>query len=370
MKKSAIFSQIFPAALAGIALLGGCASQQDMRKVNLEMHTLDNRLIAIEESIKDIQQRIGTSVDSVQKKQAGIGNTIDQLNTRLLQTKGQLEESRHRYRSLNAELIRISKNLDQRLDRIDDKTGVIQEKLAAETSSLQDQVSTINTRLTGLQKEIGSLQQDTATLNQQIKNIKEARIREKAARARKAAETASAAREQVETADTEPTGTLHRITPVEKKKVVQASRGEPLEQEAEEQRPEEKAAPAEPVEQKSAAEKQYETAMNKFRAGDYREAKEIFSDIRKEYDGQEIAVKARFMVADCLFQLGNHSLAILEYQQVISDHPRHNKVPHALYNQATAFEKLGDEKTANIVYRKVVREFPDSEEAGLAKKKL
>ncbi|MFB0533101.1 MAG: tetratricopeptide repeat protein, partial [Desulfatiglandales bacterium] len=62
--------------------------------------------------------------------------------------------------------------------------------------------------------------------------------------------------------------------------------------------------------------------------------------------------------------------AILAYQKVINDYPKGNKVPIAMLHQAFAFEKINDKTTANLVFKKVVKNFPDTKEAEIAKKRL
>lgn len=372
MKKNTMLLQILPATFAGIFLLGGCATQQDMRRANLERRAQDSQIIELKKSIEKINDRIGDSVDSVQKNQAGLGNTVDELETTMLQTKGQLEESRHRYRSLNSELMKIKKNLNKRLDKIENKTTSLGEEFSAETSSLREEIGELDSKLASQQSGIKALDNNIDSLDQRVKDLKKARMEEKAARARKAAETAQATRKQTEDPDDE-SSTITLLKPEKMKKEVTAEKE--TAQKSRDAGPEQAdTASTEPEKEKEkekdSGQQKYEQGISEFKAANYRDAKEIFSDLRKEYGSKEIGVKARFMAADCLFKLENYSLAILEYQQVISDHSGHEKVPHALYNQASAFEKMGDQKTADIVYRKVVREFPNSEEATKAQEKL
>ncbi|MFP3983452.1 MAG: tetratricopeptide repeat protein [Desulfurivibrionaceae bacterium] len=371
MNKNTMLLRIIPVTFAGIFILGGCATQQDMRRANLERRAQDSQIIELKKSIEKINGKIGESVNSVQKNQAGLGNTLDEMETTLLQTKGQLEESRHRYRSLNAELIRIKENLNERLDQIEDRTTSLDENFSAETSSLKEEIDKLDKKLATQQSGIETLNNDITSLDQSIKEIKKARMEEKAAKARRAAESARAKREQTENSKDESSSTIALIKPEKMKKEVTAEKetsqksrdAEPKQEDITSTEPEKE-------EKKDSGQLKYEQGISEFEAANYREAKEIFSDLRKEYGSEDIGIKARFMVADCLFNLENYSLAILEYQQVISDHSGHKKVPHALYNQASAFEKMGDKKTADIVYRKVVREYPNSEEASKAKEKL
>ena len=63
-------------------------------------------------------------------------------------------------------------------------------------------------------------------------------------------------------------------------------------------------------------------------------------------------------------------MAILEFQKVIVEHPKHSLAPMALYKQGLSFEKIGDPETARIVYNKLVDSYPGSSEVGSAKTRL
>jgi TolA-binding protein len=41
-----------------------------------------------------------------------------------------------------------------------------------------------------------------------------------------------------------------------------------------------------------------------------------------------------------------------------------------MLHQALAFEKIDDKTTAQLVYKKLIKEYPQSKEAGIAKKRL
>ena len=69
-----------------------------------------------------------------------------------------------------------------------------------------------------------------------------------------------------------------------------------------------------------------------------------------------MAPNARFWLGDCYYSQQEFELSILEYQKVIADYPNHAKAPAALLKQGLAFEKLKDNETAKIVYKKVLDE--------------
>ena len=83
-----------------------------------------------------------------------------------------------------------------------------------------------------------------------------------------------------------------------------------------------------------------------------------------------MAVSARYYAAESLYEDKDYELAILEYQKVIVEHPKHELAPKALYKQGLAFEKIGDPETARIVYNKLVDSYSGSGEAASAKNRL
>ena len=68
--------------------------------------------------------------------------------------------------------------------------------------------------------------------------------------------------------------------------------------------------------------------------------------------------------------LKQYEQAILAYQQVIKHYPKGNKVPNAMLRQALAFEAIKDTTSAKLLLKKIIKNYPDSNEAGIAKTKL
>ena len=83
-----------------------------------------------------------------------------------------------------------------------------------------------------------------------------------------------------------------------------------------------------------------------------------------------MVANAQFWMGECLFKQNEFELAILDYQKVIVDYPRHTKAPAALLKQGMAFEKLKDAETAKIVYQKILDSYPKSDQANPAQKRL
>ena len=73
---------------------------------------------------------------------------------------------------------------------------------------------------------------------------------------------------------------------------------------------------------------------------------------------------------DSLYEAGNSALAEKSYavardyfDEIISDHPRHDRAPDALFQIAVAYQEEGDTVQAIANYDKVVQAYPSSERA-------
>jgi TolA-binding protein len=60
----------------------------------------------------------------------------------------------------------------------------------------------------------------------------------------------------------------------------------------------------------------------------------------------------------------------LEYEKVIKNYPQANKVPSALLKQGFAFLNIGDKSSAKLLLEQVVKDYPATNQARIAKAKL
>lgn len=102
----------------------------------------------------------------------------------------------------------------------------------------------------------------------------------------------------------------------------------------------------------------------------YAAARENFQKLLQTYPKSHLVDSAQFFIAESYFSEKWYEKAILEYQVVISKYTKSKKRPAALYKQARSFEIIGDITNAKARYKDLVNDYPNSSEAGLAKKKL
>jgi tol-pal system protein YbgF len=114
----------------------------------------------------------------------------------------------------------------------------------------------------------------------------------------------------------------------------------------------------------------YAAAYDNFKNGDYKKAREGFSDFLKKYPDNELADNANFWIGEAYFKEKDYENAILAYEKLMKEFPKSPKLPAAMFKQAKSFEAIGDEKTAKVIYQLLSQRYPDSAEAKSLKGKV
>lgn len=114
----------------------------------------------------------------------------------------------------------------------------------------------------------------------------------------------------------------------------------------------------------------YDMTLGYYRDGRQGEAIEGFKNFIKLYPKSDLADNAQFWIGECYRAQQQYREAILAYQRVINGYPKGNKVPSAMLHQALSFVKIKDETTASLVFKKLLKDFPKSKEAEIARKIL
>ena len=114
----------------------------------------------------------------------------------------------------------------------------------------------------------------------------------------------------------------------------------------------------------------YDTAYRDFSRGNYRLAITGFQELLRFHPDSDLADNAQYWTGECYYGLGELDEAILEYIKVRDLYPKGDKVAAATLKTGYAFLRKGDTAAARRYFETVVREFPKSDEAALAKDKL
>ena len=126
----------------------------------------------------------------------------------------------------------------------------------------------------------------------------------------------------------------------------------------------------EPGSKKQDKETMYAAAYQTFKEGQYDKSRTEFKNFLVAYPDTEYAGNAQFWIGECYFFEKNYEQAILEYEKVAKNYPKGNKVPYALLKQGLSFLKLNDKTSAKLILQQVIRDFPNTNQARIARSKL
>ncbi len=324
-----------------ILLLSQCASQDEVRKLNYQIRTVNQKVEEVKSS----------TVNQMQKRQASSVNKIDAVAGETEQLRALVEES------------------DQKSARLRDKT-------VTEMAALQ---STIERMRTENEQRIKTLETRVDQLAAGLDRVLQVRVQAAEQRARQAAKRAEEARKRTVVAAGAVGSSFVTVKPASRK--VRLGNGTVVETVSQQHRP-----AAASVKSKPKAEKQvvvaaepvasaagtdlFSQGLNSYKAGKYKDAYRTFEQVLSQNPQGKQAAQTLFYMGECLFNQGEFDLAILDYQKVISNHARDSHTPAALLKQGMSFEKLTDHETAKIIYKKLIADYPDSSESGLAAKRL
>lgn len=114
----------------------------------------------------------------------------------------------------------------------------------------------------------------------------------------------------------------------------------------------------------------YDLAKQALDKGKTDAAREGFQTFLKKYPKSKNADNAQFWIGEIFYREKWYEKAILEYQKVIENYPKGNKVPAAYLKQGFSFQNLGEKANARLILKELISKYPNSKEAESAKKKI
>jgi TolA-binding protein len=110
------------------------------------------------------------------------------------------------------------------------------------------------------------------------------------------------------------------------------------------------------------AEEMYRQIYLDFSRMKYEIALEQSEEFLREYPDDGLVEEVRFLRGECYVELGRDFDALKEFSAILQEFPRGRRTPAALLRMAISYERIGDTELAAGVVRRLVREYPDSEE--------
>ena len=325
-------------------LLTQCASQDEIRKLNYQIRTVNQKV----EEVK------ASTVNQMQKRQASSVNKIDAVQGETQQLRALVEESNQ-------------------------KSNLLREQTVQDIASLK---KTIDQMRMENEQRIKALEVQVAQLSEGLVRTQQARVQAAEQRAREAARRADEARKRtVMAAGAGSTGFVtlrpdaHKVK-ISSNTVVDAAPAKPRRTpSAPEAVPEttpvkKTVASSKPAPESAGGGDALSQAIHLFKIGKYKDAYKGFEQVLSGNPAGAKAAETLFYMGECLYNQGEYDLAILDYQKVISNHPKDSHTPAAMLKQGMSFEKLTDHETAKIIYKKLIAGYGSSAEAAQAEKRL
>jgi tol-pal system protein YbgF len=114
----------------------------------------------------------------------------------------------------------------------------------------------------------------------------------------------------------------------------------------------------------------YDTAWTDYTSGQWELCVTGFDQYLRTFPKSELADEAQLYIGECNYASGKHQEAVQAYTQVITVYPRSQSAAPAYYKRGLAFENLKQPDRARESFEAVVKNFPDSDAARLAKQAL
>ncbi len=114
----------------------------------------------------------------------------------------------------------------------------------------------------------------------------------------------------------------------------------------------------------------YQKYLEAARAGNHEYAAQGLRSFLDQHPGDDLADNAQYWLAETYYARKRYSLALVEFEKVVDRYPRGNKLPDALLKIGYCQAQLGKRADAARVLRRLVRAYPASGPAVLARGKL
>lgn len=113
----------------------------------------------------------------------------------------------------------------------------------------------------------------------------------------------------------------------------------------------------------------YEAALNLFKANKIKDAAQALDSFVKTYPDSTLTPNAQYWLGNAHYSLRDCKKAIDAQRVVVTKWPQHPKAPDALANIVTCQQELGDAKGAKATTDTLLAKYPDSPAAQAAKKR-
>ena len=114
----------------------------------------------------------------------------------------------------------------------------------------------------------------------------------------------------------------------------------------------------------------YDRVMEEFKHGDYEAALAGFRFFIELHRRSALAPNAQYWIGECQYRLGRYNDALSSFYNVRSYDPMSPKMAASSFKIGQTYSRLGDYERARMMFDRVLDQYPNGDEAGLARKAL
>ena len=405
-------------ALAAALLIGGVAAPRDahalfsddearraildlrvrFEELRTQSQELGRRAQALQSSIQALQSELSETQKVVQTKadgtgQIGVQSDMERLRGELAKARGQIEElineltlTQKRQRDLNQQVEeRISgfksriaevdgriSAVDGLLGSIDSKVGTVDGRLAAldgklgafdnrlgavdsRISTVDGKLGTVDSKISGFDSKISGFDGKISGFDGKISSV-ESKISSVESKISSVENKIGSVESKLGAFESKLGAVDNRVGAVDNRLV--AVEPIPVTVDGVEFR-------ADPAQKRS-----FDTAIDSFRNGDFRQAAVQLSVMRDRFPDSPYAPSVLFWYASAQYALREFKSAIASYGSFLTAHAKHPRAADARLNLGLSQADAGDRVAARKSLQMVVDQFPESNAAVVAKERL
>lgn len=115
---------------------------------------------------------------------------------------------------------------------------------------------------------------------------------------------------------------------------------------------------------------EYKRYYDALRAGNHSFAVTGFRNFVQRFPRHDFADNSQYWLGEAFYDQKRYKSALVEFRKVVDNHPEGNKVPDALLKLGYCYSQTGEAEKARSVWQQIIRVYPKSNPASLARTKL
>ena len=118
------------------------------------------------------------------------------------------------------------------------------------------------------------------------------------------------------------------------------------------------------------AKESFESSFELLRKGDYVSAEIALREYIKDFPMGSYTDDAKYWLAESLFSQDKFSEALDIFNEIIIEYPGSEKMMESILKSGFSYQELGDLSSAEAIFMRVIRDYPNSSASSLAEERL